>query len=306
MIQDVQPPASSPAPPFVAHSEPLVPAAESDCVGSITSSRSCSRSSNPCVDEQLLRSSLEGPVIENGEGVSLTAGPSESSLSDNCDTITASQPTLINSDAALLSPSLDPPPPGRHSTRSAPLPFIDFSSPSRIRGAVDNQAFPSIDASNVSPSPSLSGSPHNTIIDMSQDGVKSTQPSPNLATQHATDWDHFRNAKDIRGGKGETVWYKTSGRYEVSHPPSSLAATVDTIYIHVDERTGRSKSWVLNSSSIWVSVRAGDKQPSDSERRLNIQRNGDPSWVTKETWTVYRSRRKQRRLIPLELLGPVL
>ena len=114
----------------------------------------------------------------------------------------------------------------------------------------------------------------------------------------STNWEQYRDSREIRGGKGQTVWYRTSGRYDVCHPPSSLQAAVDELYIHHDERTSRSKIWVLNRSSEWVIVRQGDKQPSNPERRLCFQRNGDPSWVTKETWSVYRSRQRKGRRGP--------
>ncbi len=109
-----------------------------------------------------------------------------------------------------------------------------------------------------------------------------------------TNWELFRDAKEIKGGKGQTVWYKTFGPYTLFHPPASLQATVDEIYIHHDQRTSRVAMWVVDRDGGWITARSGMKQPSDPARRMSIQRNGDPSWVTKETWSVYRSRRKQR------------
>ncbi len=69
---------------------------------------------------------------------------------------------------------------------------------------------------------------------------------------------------------------------------------MDELYIHHDERDSRSESWVVNTAGVWVTVRAGDKQPSNSLRRLTFQRHGDPSWVMKDTYAVYRSRMRRK------------
>ncbi|KAI0689978.1 hypothetical protein C8T65DRAFT_102722 [Cerioporus squamosus] len=149
----------------------------------------------------------------------------------------------------------------------------------------------------VSPTPVEDSSVGSGVVQRGQEPARSSISSqqahlPDLFS--VTDWDQYRDAKEIRGGDDETVWYRTSGRFELCQPPSSLLADVDDIFIHVDERTSRAKLWVFTNNSVWIRIRPGDKRPSDPSRRLNIQRNGDPSWVTKETWSVYRSRRKRR------------
>ncbi|KAI0762493.1 hypothetical protein C8Q74DRAFT_1371522 [Fomes fomentarius] len=118
-----------------------------------------------------------------------------------------------------------------------------------------------------------------------------------------TNWELYRDAKEIRGGKGQTVWYKTFGPYTLFHPPASLQATVDEMYIHHDQRTSRVAIWVVDGDGGWITARSGTNQPFDPARRLSIQRNGDPSWVTKETWSAYRSRRKQRTAVLLVSIG---
>lgn len=108
------------------------------------------------------------------------------------------------------------------------------------------------------------------------------------------DWERYRDSRGIRGG-GETVWYRTSGPFALSYPPASLTAHTDDIYIHRDVGTSRVKIWVLNRARMWVSARAGDPQPSDSSRRLSVSKSGDPSWITKASYGVYRSRVKRAR-----------
>ncbi|OJT11242.1 hypothetical protein TRAPUB_12242 [Trametes pubescens] len=110
-----------------------------------------------------------------------------------------------------------------------------------------------------------------------------------------TDWEPFLSSREKRGGVGQTVWYQTCGPFILSQPPANLSADVDDLYLHRDVGTSRSKMWVLNSASIWVAVRAGDAQPSDPSRRLSISKSGDPSWVTRASYSVYRSRTKRAR-----------
>ncbi|KAH9893363.1 hypothetical protein C8Q73DRAFT_791223 [Cubamyces lactineus] len=212
-------------------------------------------------------------------------------------------PSLSPKDAPPSETAPSPAPAGDGDISSAPMvPYIDFAH-RRPRGAAQEKAVlprPTRSAAlAVAPIAALRPNQSSAPSDMQsgsafdQQAARAPPSDDPPSTLQSTDWEQYRNAKDIRGGKGETVWYKTSGRYEMCHPPSSLRAEVDAIFIHHDQRTARSKLWVLNTSHVWVSVRAGDKQPSDPSRRLNIQRNGDPSWVTKETWSVYRSRRRQ-------------
>ena len=105
-----------------------------------------------------------------------------------------------------------------------------------------------------------------------------------------TDWEQFRDWRDFRNGQGATVWYRTSGPYSLRHPPTSLRALVDEIYIHHDERSSRSDCWVVDTAGCWVAARSGDRQPSNPLRRLSFQRNGDPSWVTRKTYRIYHNR----------------
>lgn len=133
---------------------------------------------------------------------------------------------------------------------------------------------------------------HPALEEDSNDEVRSKESHNNMLDVW-TDWDRFRDFKDFRGGSGKTVWYRTRGRYAMCYPPSSLRAAVDELYVHLDERTSRSKYWVVNQAGLWVPVHVGDRQPSDPERRLSISRTGDPSWVTKETSKVYRSRHRK-------------
>ncbi|RPD57159.1 hypothetical protein L227DRAFT_614024 [Lentinus tigrinus ALCF2SS1-6] len=108
-----------------------------------------------------------------------------------------------------------------------------------------------------------------------------------------TDWEDLRLSKEHRGGSGRTVWVMTHGPFSVVGPPLSLDGETDDIYIHHDDRASRPRMWVLNRDKAWVSVRAGDCPPSDSSRRLSVLKTGEPSWVTRGSYSVYRSRKKR-------------
>ncbi|KAJ8455301.1 hypothetical protein ONZ51_g12524 [Trametes cubensis] len=113
--------------------------------------------------------------------------------------------------------------------------------------------------------------------------------------RRVSDWMSYRSSRERRGGVGQTIWYKTSGPFSLSAPPPSLSGEVDHIYMHHDTTTSRVKMWVTNHERLWVTVRPGDKQPSDTSQRLSLTKSGEPSWVTKASWIVYRSRSKRAR-----------
>ncbi|PIL32245.1 hypothetical protein GSI_05490 [Ganoderma sinense ZZ0214-1] len=162
---------------------------------------------------------------------------------------------------------------------------------------------PAVSQTNVVRSDARHPDRRNTLA-VSMPGGTPAKPAHVLVT-HATkdaldmedDWSSYCDYKEMRDDKGQTVWYQTCGPFPLDSPPSSLRVAVDTVYIHYDDCTSRSKMWVMNHSSVWVSVRSGDRQPSDPERRLSISKNGDPSWITKASWSVYRSRLKRARRI---------
>ena len=106
------------------------------------------------------------------------------------------------------------------------------------------------------------------------------------------DWDAHRYTRDMRGRDGETVWYRTCGPFTLSTPPPSLVANVDDLYIH-SMSASVSQMWVVDADRNWIPARRGDRQPSDRDRRLSLCRDGDPSWIKKASYSVYRSRRKK-------------
>ena len=113
-------------------------------------------------------------------------------------------------------------------------------------------------------------------------------------------WGFYRCQRQVRNGP-KCVWYRTCGPFSIPSPPAVVGADVDSLFIHHDQ-TLRYKMWVLNREREWVPARIGDRQPSNPDRRLWVRKAGEPGWVTKETYSVYRSqhygdtRRKLRQL----------
>ncbi|RPD78039.1 hypothetical protein L226DRAFT_569003 [Lentinus tigrinus ALCF2SS1-7] len=203
------------------------------------------------------------------------------------------------------------------STNKPPLLFIDFAAYSRDRSRRSvckdfSESFPAPATVQSSigegPMTGAHSSVREHMLSVSgfiedshaADGmvfIYSSSSVTELPQDDMTSWEDLRESRDYRYGKGATVWYRTSGPYSVCQPPSSLPASVDELYIHRDERNSRSKCWVVNTEGCWVAVLAGDKQPSNPLRRLSFQRNGDPSWVTRKTYSVYRSRWRRGRAV---------
>ncbi|PIL34332.1 hypothetical protein GSI_03107 [Ganoderma sinense ZZ0214-1] len=161
-------------------------------------------------------------------------------------------------------------------------------------------------SSSMATRPIISGpSPSSTRLDRQvdvavEDGVAAVFFATEGDIQAETDWEAHRLSKDHRNGAaGQTVWYMTSGPFCLVVPPPSLAADPDDIFIHINNQNSRYRTWVMNMVGQWVSVRAGDQQPSDPTRRLSLgKHNKEPSWVKKSSWSVYRSRRKKQRRDP--------
>ncbi|KAI0735725.1 hypothetical protein C8Q76DRAFT_690284 [Earliella scabrosa] len=92
-----------------------------------------------------------------------------------------------------------------------------------------------------------------------------------------------------------TVWYRTCGPFSIRCPPETLRADINDIFIHHNQ-TLRYKMWVYDTRLVWVPLRTGDTQPSDPDRKLWIKKDGEPSWIRKGSYSVYRSLLKKARV----------
>ena len=105
-----------------------------------------------------------------------------------------------------------------------------------------------------------------------------------------TQWETYRCSRNMRGMEEETVWYCTCGPFAVDEPPASLIAEVDNIYVHRQTPGSKTSMWVLDRDHRWSPLQEGGYQPSNTDRRLAVCKDGDLSWVTVKTYRVYRSR----------------
>ncbi|KAI0745982.1 hypothetical protein C8Q76DRAFT_790290 [Earliella scabrosa] len=116
------------------------------------------------------------------------------------------------------------------------------------------------------------------------------------------EWEEYRCRRLTPIGYGiRCVWYRTCGPFSIPHPPAVAGAEVDDIFMHHDQ-TLQYSMWVVNRERRWVPARSGSRQPSNPEWRLWMRETGEPAWITKKTYSIYRSqqhadtRRKLREL----------
>ena len=107
---------------------------------------------------------------------------------------------------------------------------------------------------------------------------------------------------------GSTVWYASSGRLPLRHPPRRIAPNSGDIYIHTDTSSSGLQIWISPTYGTWKSVPAGYDQtylpdrvvtaarhPLFNDRVLKMRTNGEPSWVTRQTCITLKSRKRAAR-----------
>ncbi|KAI0740919.1 hypothetical protein C8Q76DRAFT_791299 [Earliella scabrosa] len=127
-------------------------------------------------------------------------------------------------------------------------------------------------------------------------GQKSKVASTHLTLREFEDeasWEWHRQSRRNMGVT--TVWYRTCGPFSIRCPPPALRPNIDDIFIHHNQAL-RYKMWVCDERLVWVALRTGDTQPSDPDRKLWIKKDGEPSWITKGSYSVYRSLLKKAEL----------
>jgi len=106
-------------------------------------------------------------------------------------------------------------------------------------------------------------------------------------------------------GKGETVWWESRSEGNLAGPPHDVERTVGDLYIHRSATESLIQIWICRDSGSWekVTLEYDDKyhpdrvikglsHPSFSDRRLKLRKNGEPSWIMKQTCATIKSRRK--------------
>lgn len=105
--------------------------------------------------------------------------------------------------------------------------------------------------------------------------------------------------------EGETVWWDSRCASDLVAPPLNIDCAVGDLYIHENTTGTPIQIWICREPDTWerVVLEYDDKfapeqvilglsHPLFEDRRLKLRKNGEPSWITKQTCVTNRSRRK--------------
>ncbi|KAF9790742.1 hypothetical protein BJ322DRAFT_999032 [Thelephora terrestris] len=105
--------------------------------------------------------------------------------------------------------------------------------------------------------------------------------------------------------EGETVWWESRCGSDLAVPPRNINYTVGDLYIHRNTTGASIQIWICREPNAWQRivleyddkfaperVISGLSHPSFKDRRLKLRKNGEPSWITKQTCVTNKSRRK--------------
>lgn len=131
-----------------------------------------------------------------------------------------------------------------------------------------------------------------------------TQPSD---TQSGVVTLPTRTARKFQSSasEGETVWWESRCGSDLVVPPRNIDHTIGDLYIHKNTTGASIQVWICREPNAWekVVLEYDDKftperviqglsHPSFKDRRLKLRKNGEPSWITKQTCVTNKSRRK--------------
>lgn len=104
---------------------------------------------------------------------------------------------------------------------------------------------------------------------------------------------------------GETVWWESRSGTDLATPPQNINYTVGDLYIHRNTTDTSIQIWICYEPDVWERVPLeydakfapervilGLSHPSFKDRRLKLRKNGEPSWIMKQTCVTNKSRRK--------------
>ncbi|KAG2745539.1 hypothetical protein P692DRAFT_20820719 [Suillus brevipes Sb2] len=95
-------------------------------------------------------------------------------------------------------------------------------------------------------------------------------------------------------GTGKTRWFRSSSVHQLLCPNEDIVGAVGDLYAHTNIRSGITYLWVMHPDQGWVSIKAGGDHPTMPNRRLQIRKNGDPSWVQTRSLISMDSRERRR------------
>ena len=102
----------------------------------------------------------------------------------------------------------------------------------------------------------------------------------------------LRHDHAIRSRPEKIVWYASEGPPIEVVPVAASLADVGDIYVHKSEQDVQ--IWLRVENGTWLPVYERCSHPRLKDHVLRLLDNGDPRWVTKETFRTYLGRRKKQ------------
>lgn len=102
----------------------------------------------------------------------------------------------------------------------------------------------------------------------------------------------LRHEHAIRSRPEKIIWYASEGPPLDAVPVAPTLAEVGDVYVHKSE--GDVQVWLRIENGRWLPVSERHPHPRLKDYVLRLLDNGDPRWVTKDTFRTYLGRRKKQ------------
>ncbi|KAI0738562.1 hypothetical protein C8Q80DRAFT_1124705 [Daedaleopsis nitida] len=101
-------------------------------------------------------------------------------------------------------------------------------------------------------------------------------------------WRSLRTRGDKTRGE-TTSWFASRSSQLLDVPPVLPQAVIGDLYVHASDNDIK-QAWIRTAEPAWLSIELLHPHPYLRGYVLNFQKNGEPSWVTKDTVRTYRGR----------------
>ncbi|TFK79241.1 hypothetical protein K466DRAFT_606294 [Polyporus arcularius HHB13444] len=106
-------------------------------------------------------------------------------------------------------------------------------------------------------------------------------------------WRNLRSRGEKTRGE-KTYWFASRATDVLDVPPTLALAKPGDLYIHTSNN-GSKQAWLRATTPTWTSVELLHPHPFLRGYVLNFLKNGEPSWVTKDTVRTYMGRIEKRK-----------
>lgn len=105
-------------------------------------------------------------------------------------------------------------------------------------------------------------------------------------------WRSLRSRGEKTRGE-KTFWFASSANQLLDVPPTLSLAKAGDLYVHTSDQ-GVKQAWLYTAALTWLSVELLHPHPHLRGYVLNFLKNGEPSWVTKDTVRTYKGRMEKK------------